>query len=913
MDPSVERKWQDKWLEAGIFQPKPDSAKKKFFITVPWPYTNSSLHVGHGRTYTTADIIARYKRLSGYNVLFPMAFHQSGTPILAISERISRGDEKTLQQYRDTLREYEKEEDIGKRIEEFKEPQNIATYFSERIVKDFTSLGYSIDWRSRFTSGDPFYQEFVKWQFRKLNSLGLIKNGEYPVLYSINDRNAVGEDDISDGDIDKVTIEEFTGVIFKGKDFSLIAASLRPETVYGITNLWIAPGCTYIKFRMKGQNYVVSEDALEKMQYQHQGLEKVGPVKEEEILSSEFETPLEHRKINAYLSSFVDPDNGTGIVYSVPGHAVWDYIAIKDAQLNLAPIKVLELTGADKSTVESLVEELKISSLKDSGKIKEATQRLYKLEFYDGKMLGNNGRFSGLGSVKARDEIKNELFSSEEGFIFYETSRKAQTRSGSKVIVAVLSNQWFIDYSVEWWKKASHEVVNSMMFYPEFYRNAMNDAVDWLRERPCARRRGIGTKLPFDDEWVIESLSDSTLYPIIYTNQKNISEIFSILGKIPDEIIEYVYNEGKEEPISLYSEKVVELARKAREAKDYWYGVDVRLTAAPHLSNHLAFYIMNHAAILPKRDNPKGIIISGLLLANGAKISKSKGNAIPLLKISTRYTADLYRLFVAVSADISSVLDWNETEIAAVRKKYESFVEYFSNNEGKEVPANKQVEDWFLAKFNLHMKEYFMKMDAYDIRGAYISVFYEVLNDLKYVENRGGSVQACLYSIGEIWLKVMTPVIPHTCEEIWSSMGHNDFISSQELHISQVGKTDESIILSENYVQETVADLRAIMKATGISPKTIEIEVCGSEVRDAAAAMLDNRLKDLPSTLKPLIPEFMKIRKGVKMDVGDELGILSRNREYIESLFGCKVNITQAEIYPGRKNAWPGRPLIRLK
>ena len=912
MGPSVERKWQKKWLEAGIFEPEPNSGRKKFFITVPWPYTNSSLHVGHGRTYTTADIIARYKRLSGYNVLFPMAFHQSGTPILAFSERIRRGDKQTLQLYRDTLREYEKEEDIEKRIEQFKEPQNIATYFSERIVKDFNNLGYSIDWRSRFTSGDLFYQEFVKWQFRKLNSLGLIKNGEYPVLYSINDRNAVGEDDISDGDIDKVTIEEFTGVIFKGKDFSLIAASLRPETVYGITNLWISPDCSYVRFRMNEGTYVVSEEALEKFQYQHQGIEILGPVKESEILSSVFETPLEHRKIKAYTSSFVDPDNGTGVVYSVPGHAVWDYMAIKDAGLKLEPIKVLSLTGTDQSTVESLVKELDIHSLGDTDKIKEATQRLYKLEFYDGKMMENNGKFSGLGSEKARDGIKNELFQKEEGFIFYETSRKAQTRSGSKVIVAVLSNQWFIDYSVDWWKKASHEVVNSMFFYPEFYRNAMNDAVDWLRERPCARRRGIGTKLPFDDEWVIESLSDSTLYPIIYTNQPTISEIFHLLGKIPDEILEYVYNDGQEESIKHFDSDVVQLAKKARMAKDYWYGVDIRLTAAPHISNHLAFYIMNHAALLPKRDNPKGIIISGLLLANGAKISKSKGNAISLLKISTKFTADLYRLFVAVSADISSVLDWNETEIAAVRRKYESFVEYFNNEEAKVQSGNSQVEDWFLSKFNLHLREYFTRMDAFDIRGAYISVFYEVLNDLKYVENRGGNVYSCLGKIRDQWLKVMAPVIPHTCEEIWSSTGHTGFISTEEFSIAQVGRSEESVIITENYLQQTVTDLREIMKATGISPKTIDIEVCSNEVREAAAEMVENRLKDLPNNLKPLIPEFMKIRKNVNLEIADEFEILTRNREYMESLFGCKVNVSRAKVYPGKKNAWPGRPLIKL-
>lgn len=912
MDPSVERKWQQKWLQAGIFQPEPDPGRKKFFITVPWPYTNSSLHVGHGRTYTTADIIARYKRLTGYNVLFPMAFHQSGTPILAVSERLRRGDEKTLQLYRDALKEYEKEEDIPGRIEEFKEPQNIASYFSERIVKDFTNLGYSIDWRSRFTSGDPFYQEFVKWQFRKLDSLGLIKNGEYPVLYSINDKNAVGEDDISDGDIDKVTIEEFTGVVFNGKDFSLIAASLRPETVYGITNLWISPECTYVKFRFNGNICVVSEDSFEKLSYQHQGLEKLGQVSEADILSAEFEVPLEHRKIKAYTSSFVDPDNGTGIVYSVPGHAVWDYVAIMQAKLDLEPVKVLELGGPDKSTVETLVEELGIRSLNDSAKIKEATQRLYKLEFYGGRMLGNNGRFSGMDSEKAREEIKKDLFEKEGGFIFYETSRKAQTRSGSKVIVAVLSNQWFIDYSVEWWKKASHEVVDSMLFYPDFYRNAMNDAVDWLRERPCARRRGIGTKLPFDEEWVIESLSDSTIYPIIYTNEGSISEIFRQLGKIPDEIIDYVYVEGDEKLLGKFDPEITRLAKKARFAKDYWYGVDVRLTAAPHISNHLAFYIMNHAALLPKRDNPRGIIISGLLLANGAKISKSKGNAIPLLKISTRYTADLYRLFVAVNADISSVLDWNETEIAAVRRKYDAFVDYFGRDYPECGSSNTQAEEWFMAKFNLHLEEFFSRMDSFDIRGAYISVFYEVLNDLRYVENRGGNVKSCVEGISEQWLKVMTPVIPHTCEELWSAGGHNSFISTEEFNTDQVKKPDQDIILAENYVQETVSDLREIMKATGISPASIDIEVCGQEVKEASKAMSQNRLKELSSSMKPLIPEFMKIRKNLKDGVEDELGILARNKGYLENLFGCEVNVSEAKIYPGKKNAWPGRPLIRL-
>ncbi len=911
MDPAVEAKWQKKWKEAKIFEPDIDPSKEKFFITVPWPYTNSSLHVGHGRTYTTADIIARYKRLAGFNVLFPMAFHQSGTPILAFSERIRRNDEHTIKLYRDSLSEYESPDDIPARIEEFKEPQNIATYFSERIVKDFTSLGYSIDWRRRFTSGDKFYQNFVEWQFKKLKDLGLIKNGEYPIVYSINDNNAVGEDDIADGDIDKVTIEEFTAVVFHGKDYSLIAASLRPETIYGITNLWISPAAQYVQFLMDGAKYAVSEEAFEKLSLQRSGLEILKKVDSSEILSKKFRTPLDDKEISVYSSDFVDPDNGTGIVYSVPGHAVWDYVALKSAGIDFTPVKVLELTGSDKSTVESLIKELGISSLSDSSKIKEATQKLYKIEFYDGRLLANNGPFSGMKTEGARDAIKNELFERHKGFIFYETSRKAQTRGGSKVIAAVMSNQWFIDYSVDWWKKKSHDIVNSMLYYPEFYRNAMNDAVDWLRERPCARRRGIGTKLPFDPEWIIESLSDSTLYPAVYTNMQEFSRIYDQLGNIPPELVEYIYADGSEGALSKYDENVRNLAKDARKEKDYWYGVDIRLTAPPHISNHLAFYIMNHAALMPERDAPKGIIISGLLLSNGAKISKSKGNAISLLKISTKYTADLYRLFVAVSADISSVLDWNETEIAAVRRKYEAFVEALDNT-GSSKPSNRQVEQWFNSKFNQHLKDYFQKMDLFDIRGAYIAVFYETLNDLKYVESRGGNVSLCVSGIKDQWLKVMSPVIPHTCEEIWEKFGNKGFISTEKMGLESVGEVDLDSIKTEKYLQDTINDVREIMKATGMKPSMVEIQTCHRDLRDAASLMSENRLKEVDPKYKALIPEFMKNKKNMDFSVNNELQILTDNIDYLGSVLKCGIKVSEAPSQGGKKNAWPGRPMIKL-
>src|SRR5660398_38247 len=94
----IDEKWQRKWSEARIFEPEPDD-RKKFFITIPYPYLNGNLHAGHTRTFTIGDVIARYKRMLGFNVLFPMGFHATGTPIVGLAEQIAKKDPETIRVY----------------------------------------------------------------------------------------------------------------------------------------------------------------------------------------------------------------------------------------------------------------------------------------------------------------------------------------------------------------------------------------------------------------------------------------------------------------------------------------------------------------------------------------------------------------------------------------------------------------------------------------------------------------------------------------------------------------------------------------------------------------------------------------------------------------------------------------------
>ena len=901
MERSIEEKWRDRWAESHIFEPVADNTKKKFFITVPWPYTNGSLHVGHGRTYTLGDIVARYKRLTGYNVLFPMGFHESGTPILAFSERLRNGDKDTIKLYRNYLSEYEKPENIDRILESFREPQNIADYFSRVIIKDFMDLGYSIDWSRKFTSADPFYKEVVKWQFNQLNEKGLIKKGSYPILYSIKEENAVGEDDIKDGDTDKVSIEEFTGVLFRGTEYYLMAASLRPETIFGVTNLWINPWAEYKMVRYRGMNIVMSSSGCKKFSMQHDDVQYIGDISSDDIIALEFQVPLGNEKIKVLKAEFVDPDNGTGIVYSVPGHSIFDYVYYRKNGIENKIKKVVKVNS--NVSVESLVEKYDLED--NSEKLKEATQELYKEEFYNGTLI-NSGIYSGMSVVEGREAIKNKMQENHLAFIFYETSRKAVTRSGSEIIVAVLNDQWFIDYSPEWLKEKAHSLVNSMRFYPELYRKLMNDAIDWLKERPCARKRGIGTKLPFDDRWVIESLSDSTIYMLAYTNKRELENIYSHLGKIPYELFDYILL-GKELREN-HDEYTMANARKARDEFAYWYGNDLRITAPPHLSNHLAFYIMNHAAIFRGKELPGGLMISGLVISNGAKISKSKGNVISLLEIIKRYSADIYRLFMAAGADILSLLDWNEKDLSSVIKRYSYFTDILENYSSKNAEDN-YIYLWFKSSFYRNLKTYIADMESMNIRDSYIAIFYNVMNDLKSVENRGGNINTALNPVLSDWLKALSPIIPFAAEEYWHRhVDADSFVSTQTIDMDIDDRIDYNILNSENYLNRVISDIREILKIIHINARRATITVYGEKQKKF---LEDYPEGELEKEYRAMIGDYMKNKNRIAQENLDEYNIIERNRSYLESILKIEIDIVKSDSIQ-KKNPWPGRPLIEI-
>ncbi|MFH0737831.1 MAG: leucine--tRNA ligase, partial [Candidatus Micrarchaeota archaeon] len=749
MDASIEIKWSRRWAEKRAFESDPDPKREKRYITAAFPYPNSPQHIGHGRTYTTADIYARFLRLKGYNVLFPMAFHVTGTPILAMAKRIAAKEKDVLDVFE---RIYgispEKAATLG-------EPKALVSYFSDEIEHGMKEIGYSIDWRRKFYSYDERFNRFIEWQFHKLKELGYLIKGEYPIAWCPADRNAVSAHDTR-GDVDP-ELEDVTVIKFAvdgGKE-SLVVTTYRPETVYGVTNIWVNPKARYIRAKLKGEAIIIAEEAAKVLQPQL-GLETLDAIGASAILKMHGINPMTGEKVPVYEASFVSSEIGTGIVMSVPAHAPLDYLALRDiGKADMKMPQVVSLKGFGPAPAKELVEKMGVKN-QDDPRSEEATEEIYTKEAHDGVMVV--GKYKGQEAIDAKVKIGDDLKKEGKAFdIVTLGNGPIFCRCGSHVVVNILKDQWFIDYGVPAWKGKARECLKDMKIIPADTRPEYEYTVEWFKTRPCTRAAGLGTRFPFDQGKMIEALSDSTIYMAYYT-------VAHLLAKVPASEMDEAFFDalflGKG-PKS--KDKAV---AKMRESFLYWYPVDSRHSAGDLIRNHLTLYIFNHVGIFDdKRLWPKQIVTNGFVTMDGAKMSKSMGNILPLRKAIAEYGADVIRFAVVAGADLSSDTDFNRSVADGVRTRLASIARLVSETKKTAKKTHGRIEKWLLSRLNRKIERAEKMYDDLAIRELALDIFYDVSTDLQWYMKR--SKEPNLHDFSEKWSIMIAPFMPHYAEEFW--------------------------------------------------------------------------------------------------------------------------------------------------
>ncbi len=837
-------KWMKRWEEARAFEAEPDPKRRKVFVTFPFPYMNGPLTAGHIFSACRIDTFARFKRMQGFNVLYPWAWHWTGQPVVAAAQRLKEGDPVQRRIFLEMDRVPEKE------LSKFVDPVYMATYYTAENRQVVKSMGLSIDWRREFhtSSYEPLFDRFVRWQYNRLRELGYVVKGTHPVVWCPKDKSPTQDHDRLEGE--GVAPEEYTLIKFRldGTDEYLVAGTLRAETIFGITNIWVKPDGKYVRIRVDGQVWVVSSETPGKLAEQLMKVEVLSEVKGSELLGRICIAPFTGRRVPVLPALFVDTGSVTGIVYSVPAHAPYDLLALRDLAsgdkrlpsgfgqiaVGISPIPVIKLAGFEEIPAAQVVDKAGVKDQLDT-KAEAATKDLYNREFHSGIMLANSRTYSGMPVSEAKAAVIQDLKAAGYALSFYDLPEPVICRCNTSCIVKVLEGQWFLTYGDEVWKSRSVEAIRRARILPEESRQQFIQTVHWLKAYPCARKTGLGTRLPWDEEWLVETLSDSTVYMAFYTIVTQLRRYQIKPEQLTDSALTYIFmGKGSLSSVAEESGMGPEILESLRNEFLYWYPVDLRNSGKDLVSNHLTFFIMQHVALFEESHWPRAVGVNGMVQLEGARMSKSHGNFVSAKDLINEYGADASRATLLASAEALDDPDWRSKNAADMRDKISSLPSFvqktLSNSKERE---GDMLDRWLFSQLQRRIIAVTEALEELRTRTAFYNAFFAPWNDVRWYLRRTTPNRSTLTRFFEEWIRLLSPFVPFVAEEVNERLGGKGLISLSNWPEIRKESIDIQAEAAEELVDGVVRDIKGILGVVKKPVTSALIVVADRRAREA--------------------------------------------------------------------------------
>ncbi|KAF1332214.1 Leucine-trna ligase, partial [Globisporangium splendens] len=756
-------------------------------------------------------------------------------------------------------------------IPSFAEPLHWLQYFSPHAVADLKRFGLNIDWRRSFITTDvnPFFDAFVRWQLNTLKERGRVSRGKRPNVYSTIDKQNCADHDRASGE--GVGPQEYTLVKLRvqepfpekmaslaGKNVYLGAATLRPETVFGQTNCFVLPDGDYGAFLINDNDvFIISHRAAKNLAHQEYSRkwgqeECLLELKGWDLLGLPLSPPSAHYKtVYALPLLVISMGKGTGIVMSVPSDSPDDYAAFRDLKqkpalrekYNIADhmvlpfeiVAIIDIPGYGELAAQKVCDDLKIASQNDKEKLLKAKELVYLKGFYEGVLLV--GSQKGKKVCDAKPFARQELLDAGDAIPYWEPESLVMSRSGDECVVAHL-DQWYLTYGAEDWKQRVLEHISDPATFDAYNPIALGEykaTLEWLKEWAPCRQAGLGTKLPWDPQFVVESLSDTTIYMAYYTIahhlQANLDgSQYGPHGIKPEqltkEVFDYIFLRHAPPTESTIPIAVLE---KLRAEFEYWYPVDIRASGKDLIRNHLTMCLYNHAEIW--RDDPskwpRGIFTNGHVLVDGKKMSKSAGNFLTLKDCAKEFGADATRFACADAGDgmddanyaletcktailrLTSEEEWIRKtcdEAASLRTGELQFSDQvFMHQMSNLINETAKYYDRLLWREGLHTGffEFQIARDSYReicSRGQ-VAMHHDVI--MRFIEAQ---------------IVMLSPITPHFCEHVWTLIGKEGFVSVASW--PQADEVDFALLRASDFLNKTVRAFReALIKGSGAPKK----------------------------------------------------------------------------------------------
>lgn len=892
----IASKWQKRWSEAGVFESHESSTKPKYYVLEMFPYPSGKLHMGHVRNYSIGDAIARFRRMQGFNVLYPMGFDAFGLP--AENAAIQGGADPAQWTY--------------SRIEDMKSQQR--------------ALGFSYDWRREVTTCSDDYYRWNQWIFLKFIEKGLAYRKKAPVNWCPECSTVLANEQVKDGfcwrckskveqrDLEqwflKITAyadelleaipslsewpesvrimqsnwigkSEGVEVFFKLADggIKLSTFTTRCDTIYSVTFIVIAPEHPLVMELVKGTEYEKeTKEVIKKIQEQSE-IERTTPEGKDKIgcfLGKYVINPVTGEKIPIYVANFALM-YGTGIVMA-DAHDQRDFEFARKYNI---PLKFV--ISSDGQPINS-----------------EKAQSA----FLDDGILFNSGEFSGIHNRDALPKMADWL----------------EKKGWGKKTTCYKIRDWLISRQRYWGTPI-----------PVVYCGKCGVVPVPEEELPVklptgARFTGLGNPLETVSSFV------NTRCPSCGGAARRETDTMDTFFDSSWYFLRYC--SPKEDAVLFDSKKV-----------SYWMPVDQYIGGIEHAILHLLYARFFCRALrdlgLVEFDEPfLRLLAQGMVLKGGIKMSKSIGNVVDPGDIIARHGPDTARVFILFTALPTKELEWSDEGAASVHRFLLRLYRLVTDNAGKISYSKPRkgasgFDALVLSKANRAVEAVTRNMDNFEFNYA-ISALFALTDDLyRYKDNI--SSEAFGYAVNRLLL-MLSPFAPHICEELWEHTGKTSLLASEEWP-----KVDESLVdpkaeASEKLfssVREDIIRIKELAKTD--SPKEIIIytspewkwsalEVVRTAVGGkpdvgvaTKAIMAEPSLrakgKDALDFAKRVAPKIADYKSAVRFD---EFEALSFFKDSLSKEFSCKIFIEKAEETkkdPAGKarNAIPMKPAIYIE
>ena len=920
-----ENYWQKRWDDEKVFVASVNENKPPFYCLEMYPYPSGKMHMGHVRNYSIGDAVARYKRMMGFEVLYPMGFDSFGMP--AENAAIKEGGH----------------------------PHDITEKNMASITKQIKRMGFSYDWNRMVKSHDPNYYKWNQWFFTKFYENGLAFQEFAPVNWCNLCNTVLANEQVKAGrcwrcngpviqkemsqwflDIPKYAQELVDGLEqiqfpenvaamqrdwlgrsegaeitfeIEGSDDTITVFTTRPDTLFGVTFVTLAPEHELAKKLVSGTEYEADWQALHDEVSVMAEFDRIKNMNKKKgvPLGRNAIHPLTGEKIPIWSGNFVIASYGTGAVMAVPAHDERDFDFAKKFSIPIRRALVMSENG-------------------------DASQELAKAETEYGWMV-NTGRdgFDGLYGNEAITAVIDELIRINRG----------KRKLNWKIRPWLISRQryWGTPIPIIHCDECGTVPVPEKDLPVELPRdivfgkgNPLETSSEFMQVKcpTCGKdaRRETDT---------MDTFVDSSWYFLRFTDATNSEQCFS------------------------------------RDSANHWMNVDFYCGGIEHAQMHLIYARFWTKALrdlgLHSIDEPfNELLCQGMvnkaapycescsitlnvdyigmpcpqcgdaLSMRSAKMSKSLGNTVSPEEMIEKYGADTVRLFILFAANPTAGMDWSDTALEAnyrVMLQLRTMPETILNWDNKP----NAIDDWLIARLKQRVAEFNEAMTNYDLRRAVEISHYELIKDINWYTRRGGNNAKVGRTVLESWTYLISVSTPHLAEEWGRCISLENMVSASQMKdIGSVSTTEASILdyefimrgvlessrkvktIAEKHLQGEADKLTLIVSPewkNTLSREAISYLQNGGNVKQFIQELKQmdfvnegNMGEILSYWNKKMLSQVFKWddkAKGLILDNIDEAKILSDRASFIAEELGLSdVEIVKAENYQGtdgRENA----------